>query len=303
MTLVLVTGGAGFIGSHLSEALLAKGYHVRILDNLVYGHTEWVPQGAELIQGDICDLGTCHQAMLGVSGVFHCAAMSRSAPSSDNMDLCTHTHVTGTQNILIAARDAGVKKVIYSGSSTYYGNQPVPHREYITAGEFLNVYALSKYVGEQYCLLFDKTFNLPCVILRYFSVYGPRQPMVGNYALVMGIFLQRLAQNQVLEIHGDGKQRRDFIHVLDVVAANISAFERQMRHEIINIGCGKNTSIKNLADMISSYQVHQARRSADADETLADISRAKRLLDWEPTLSIERGLSEMKQVMASTAFS
>ncbi len=295
MTRVLVTGGAGFIGSQLSQALLDKGYQVRVLDNLSYGNRSWVPAGVEWMEGDITDLETCARAMRGIVGVFHCAAMSRSGPSMGNVDACTQTNIVGTQHILTAARDEGVKKMIYSGSSTYYGNQPVPHCEYKTQGEFLNVYALSKRVGEQYCLLFDEVFNLPCIILRYFSVYGPRQPREGAYALVMGIFLERWATKENLEIHGDGKQRRDFIHVNDVVNANIKAFESDMRHEIFNIGSGTNASIKELANMISPHQVHQPRRSLDADNTLADISKATEKLHWRPTVTLEEGIKELMQ--------
>lgn len=212
MTKVLVTGGAGFIGSHLCEGLLERGYRVRVLDSLVYGKREHLPAGVEFIQGDIRDLATCRRAADGMDGVFHCAAMSRSGPSQDQIDVCTQSNITGTQNILLAARDAGLKHFIYSGSSTYYGNRPVPHRE-SDAPDLLNIYALTKQVGEEYSLLFDRTSDLACVVLRYFSVYGPRQPETGAYALVLGIFLNRHAQNQVLEIHGDGSQRRDFIHV------------------------------------------------------------------------------------------
>lgn len=291
--LVLVTGGAGFIGSHLSLALLEKGYKVRVLDNLIYGQREWVPTNAEFIEGDICDVDTCRRAMANVTGVFHCAAMSRSAPSSDNIDECTRTNVLGTQNILMAARDAGVKKIIYSGSSTYYGNQPPPHHEYETPANLFNFYALSKRVGEQYCLMFDEIFNLPCVVLRYFNVYGPRQPQVGAYALVLGIFLQRWLQGEVLEIHGKGSQRRDFIHVKDVVIANIQAFESEVRREVFNIGSGTNISIKELADMISTNQRYLPRRPVDAEITLADIERAKNLLKWQPSISIRKGVDEL----------
>lgn len=291
--LVLVTGGAGFIGSHLSSALLEKGYQVRVLDNLIYGKREWIPTGAEFIEGDICDIQTCRQAMKNIIGVFHCAAMSRSAPSLDNIDECTRTNILGTQNILLAARDAGVQKIIYSGSSTYYGNQPPPHHEYETPADFFNFYALSKQVGEQYCLMFDEVFNLPCVVLRYFNVYGPRQPEIGAYALVLGIFLQRWLQDKALEIHGDGSQRRDFIHVKDVVAANIQAFESEIRHEIFNIGSGVNISIQELADMISDNQLYKSRRSADAEITLADIGRAKDILKWQPSISIQQGIEEL----------
>lgn len=290
---VLVTGGAGFIGSHLVHTLIDRGYHVRVLDNLRYGNLKWIPKIAEFIQGDIVDLNTCHLAMKDISGVFHCAAMSRAGPSLDHIDECTRTNVLGTQNILIAARDAGVKKIIYSGSSTYYGNQPPPHHEYQTQSEFLNFYALTKYMGEKYCLFFDEIFNLPCVILRYFNVYGTRQPETGPYALVLGIFLQRLKENMSLEIHGSGEKRRDFVHVNDVVSANIAAFESHIHHEILNVGSGNNFSIKELADMLSPHQIHVEDRKADAKETLADISRIRELLNWEPSITLQEGIRDI----------
>lgn len=293
MTSVLVTGGAGFIGSHLSQTLIERGYKVRVLDNISSGNAAWIPSEAEWIEGDIQDLATCMRAMDGMDGVFHCAAMSRAGPSIQVIDTCTQTNIVGTQQVLIAARDSGVKKLIYSGSSTFYGNQPVPHREHETAGEFLNFYALSKRVGEQYCMLFDEIFRLPCIILRYFNVYGPRQPTEGAYALVMGIFLEHWARGKALEIHGDGKQRRDFIHVQDVVHANIAAFESPIHHDIFNIGSGSNTSIKELADMISPHQVYQSKRAGDAIQTLADISRVTKSLQWAPKVSLEQGLKAM----------
>lgn len=303
MNRVLVTGGAGFIGSHLCQALLDRGYQVRVLDNLIYGCKEWIPIDAELIEGDICELEVCREAMTGVTGVFHCAAMSRAGPSFDNIDVCTQTNIIGTQNILLAAKEAVVKKVIYSGSSTYYGNQPPPHREFETPGEFLNFYALSKYIGEKYCVLFHKIFDLPCIILRYFNVYGPRQPQVGNYALVLGIFLHRWAHQQPLQIHGDGQQRRDFIHVKDIAAANIAAFESPIQHDIFNIGSGTNLSIKELAQMISPNLIHEARRPGDAEITLADISHVKAKLGWEPTIPFKVGIDEMmKSVQTYSVF-
>jgi nucleoside-diphosphate-sugar epimerase len=293
--LVLVTGGAGFIGSHLTQALLDKGYQVRVLDNLIYGHKEWIPAAAKFMQGDICDLAVCHEAMVDVSGVFHCAAMSRAAPSVDDIETCTSVNITGTQNILLAAREAKVKKIIYSGSSTYYGSQDTPHHEYDTPAQFLNFYALSKHVGEKYCLMFDEIFNLPCVILRYFNVYGPRQPQIGAYALVLGVFLQRWAAGETLAIHGDGSQRRDFIHVKDIAAANIAAYESNVRHEILNIGSGTNVSIKELANLITPNQIHEPRRLHDAKETLADMSRTESILGWRHNIEFEAGVLDMMQ--------
>lgn len=293
---VLVTGGAGFIGSHLAEGLLARGYKVRVLDSLVYGRREDVPAGAQFLEGDIRDIATCQRAVQGMDGVFHCAAMSRAGPSQDQIDVCTQSNITGTQNMLLAARDAGVKGFVYSGSSTYYGNRPVPQRESDPA-DLLNIYGLTKHVGAQYCELFDKNFGLPTVLLRYFNVYGPRQPETGAYALVLGIFLRRRADGEVLEIHGDGRQRRDFVHVRDVVTANIAAYEKVgekgVRGETFNVGSGEALSVKELADMISPNQVHVAARKCDSMATLADISKIKAALGWSPKVSFADGLKEL----------
>jgi nucleoside-diphosphate-sugar epimerase len=297
MTLVLVTGGAGFIGSHLVEALLARGYRVRVLDSLVYGRRDWVPAAAEFVQGDIADPLACRNAMAGAAGVFHLAAMSRVIASLDTVETCTRDNVLGTQNVLLAARAEGGCKVIYSGSSTFYGNRPPPHREYETPGELINMYGLTKQVGEQYCLAFDRQFGVPAVVLRYFNVYGPRQPQAGNYALVMGIFLRRWADGRPLIIHGEGSQRRDFVHVRDVVRANIMAFESERHGAIYNVGSGTNISVKELADMISPDQRHEARRAGDAEATLADISRIRADLGWEPEVTFAAGLAEMKERM------
>jgi UDP-glucose 4-epimerase len=286
--LLLVTGGAGFIGSHLSERLLERGYRVRILDNLLYGRAQWVPAAAEFIHGDITDLEICRRACDGAGGIFHAAAMSRAAPSLEAIDACTRQNIVGTQNILITARDAGVKKLVYSGSSTYYGNQPGPHVEDMRP-DFLNFYALSKYVGEEYCRLFDKALNFPTVILRYFNVYGPRQPQTGAYALVLGVFLRRWRDKQPLEIHGTGAQRRDFIHVRDVADCNIAAYESAVRGVTLNVGSGVNISVKELADLISPDQAHAPRRAGDAEVTLADISRTVATLVWRPRIPFVAG--------------
>jgi UDP-glucose 4-epimerase len=292
MTKVLVTGGAGFIGSHLCEGLVARGLEVRVLDNLSYGRREWVPQAAEFLEGDIRDMDVCRRAAAGVHGVFHMAAMSRSGPSQDQIELCTASNIVGTQNMLLAARDAGVKRFIYSGSSTYYGNRTPPHRE-SDPPDLLNIYGLTKLVGEQYTLLFDEGFNLPSLVLRYFNVYGPRQPETGAYALVLGIFLKRKAEGKTLEIHGDGRQRRDFVHVRDVVAANIAAYESTLRGEVFNVGSGTSLSVKELADLISPNQVHTAARKGDSLATLADISKIEAQLGWSPQISFTEGLKEL----------
>lgn len=291
---LLVTGGAGFIGSHLTEALIKQGKRVRVLDNLSFGRREWVPDGVEFIEGDIRDPETCRRACADCEAVFHMAAMSRSAASLDNIEVCTSANIVGTENVLVAAKAAGVAKVIYSGSSTYYGNQPAPHHEDLP-GDFLNFYGLSKYVGEEYCLMFDRLYGLPSVVLRYFNVYGPRQPEEGVYALVLGIFLRRAAQGQTLVIHGDGSQARDFVHVRDVAAANIAAYRSSIHGVRLNVGSGTSISVKELADMISSRQEYGPRRVADAAVTLADLSRIRELLKWEPRVSFSEGLKELSR--------
>jgi nucleoside-diphosphate-sugar epimerase len=294
--LVVVTGGAGFIGSHLTERLLDRGYDVRVFDNLSFGKREWVDARSELVEGDIQDLEACRKVCAGADGVFHAAAMSRAGPSVDAAELCTAQNIVGTQNMLVAACDAKVRRFVYSGSSTYYGNQLGPHVEDMKP-DCLNFYAMSKYAGEELARLFDKNGKIECNILRYFNVYGPRQPEEGAYALVLGIFLRRWMNQQILEIHGGGEQRRDFVYVTDVADANIAAYESEAHGGVYNVGFGQNTSIKDLANEISSRQVHIERRAGDALETLADITRAKRDLHWEPQIPFNEGLARMKKLM------
>jgi nucleoside-diphosphate-sugar epimerase len=286
---MLVTGGAGFIGSHLVERLHALGHKVRVLDNLSQGRVEWIHPSAEFIEGDITNLPLCRRACEGIAGVFHLAAMSKVAPSIDKFEFCTEQNIIGTQNLLIAARDAKIRKLVYSGSSTYYGNGTPPQTEN-SLPNCLNPYAVSKYVGEQFCEIFTRLYHLPTVTLRYFNVYGSRQPAVGAYALVLGIFLDQRRRGEPLTVHGDGSQRRDFIHVSDVVEANLAAYASDVEGTVLNVGSGTNISIQEIANLISLHQVHLARRTGDAEVTLADISRIKNLLGWKPKMSFTEGL-------------
>lgn len=289
---MLVTGGAGFIGSHLAERLRQSGHKVRVLDNLSQGCREWVHPSSDFIEGDLTDLATCRRACQDAAGVFHLAAMSKVAPSIDKFEFCTEQNIIGTQNLLIAARDAHVRKLVYSGSSTYYGNGAPPQAE-TALPNCLNPYAVSKYVGEQFCEVFTRLYRLPTVSLRYFNVYGPRQPAVGAYALVLGIFLDQHRRGEPLTVHGDGSQRRDFIHVSDVVEANLAAYGGDIEGTVMNVGSGTNISIQEIADMISPHQVRLPRRTGDAEVTLADISRIRRLLGWEPRVSFAEGLRQL----------
>ncbi len=295
---MLVTGGAGFIGSHLVERLIALGHAVRVLDNLSQGKREWVHPAAHFLEGDITDLDLCHRACAGVAGVFHLAAMSKVAPSINRFEFCTQQNIIGTQNVLIASRDAKVRKVVYSGSSTYYGNGLAPQAE-TALPNCLNPYAVSKYVGEQFCEIFARLYRLPTVTLRYFNVYGARQPSVGAYALVLGIFLERKRRGEPLMIHGDGSQRRDFVHVSDVVEANVAAFKSEVEAIAMNVGSGVNISIQEMADLISPRQEHMERRAGDAEVTLADISRIRQLLDWEPKVAFADGLKQLLEAPPS----
>ncbi|RDY32912.1 NAD-dependent epimerase/dehydratase family protein [Lachnotalea glycerini] len=290
--IMVVTGGAGFIGSHLSQKLLNLGYIVRIIDNLCQGNPEYIPDGAEFYEGNVLDKDLLKKVFTGAKGVFHMAAMSKVAPSIEKIEYCTEQNVLGTLNVLLMARECKVQKVVYSASSSYYGNRQAPQNEEMLPDP-LNPYALSKYVGEQYCELYTVLYGLPTISLRYFNVYGRRQPSEGAYALVLGIFLKNLKEGKPLLIHGKGEQRRDFIHVSDIVEANIAAFKSEAKGMVLNVGSGKNISIQELADLISKDQIYEPRRAGDAEITLADISKTKAILNWVPKVSIEEGIQQM----------
>ncbi len=291
---VLVTGGAGFIGSHLVASLLEQGYDtVRVLDNFSQGKRAWLPPAVEVLEGDIVCPEDCARACREVDGVVHLAAMSKSGPSFDLFEFCMTQNAVGTQNILAAAVAAGVKKLVYAASSTCYGNAPAPQQE-TSPLEFLNPYALSKYVGEQSALLFNRIYQLPVISLRLFNVYGPRQPDQGAYALVLGRFLERHKRGLALQIHGSGRQQRDFIHVRDVANAMILALESLERGHVLNVGSGSNVSVQEIADLIApQHQVREPRRLGDAEVTLAEISEIQRVLGWEPSVSFSEGLKEL----------
>ncbi|MGP0084668.1 MAG: NAD-dependent epimerase/dehydratase family protein [Steroidobacteraceae bacterium] len=288
----MVTGGAGFIGSHVAELLLSKGYAVTVLDNLSLGNREWVPSRARFVEGDITDLDLMRQLCVGMAAVFHLAAMSRVLPSlQGGPSACLFSadqNIRGTLNLLVAAAEAKVNKLIYSASSTFYGNLPPVHHEALPPGCH-TPYAISKYTGELYALQFHRMYQLPVVCLRYFQVYGPRQPVTGEYAMVTGIFIDQWLKGQPLTIHGDGSQRRDFVHVHDVAKANVLAFEKDVSGEVINVGSGESHSIKELADLISPKQTFTPPRPHDMKETVADIGKCRRLLGWAPEIGFVAG--------------
>jgi len=296
--LVLVTGGAGFIGSHQCQDLLANGYKVRVIDNLVSGEKRRLPKEVEFVEGDITNRELVRQTCEGVTGIIHLAAMSKVGPSMDVPELCVETNVMGTMNLLMSAMALKIGAFVYAGSSTYYGMGDSPNR-LNSLPDCLNPYAASKYMGEILVDNFHKSYQLPTTTFRYFNVYGTEQPSTGPYALVLGIFLERHLAGQELSIHGDGLQKRDFIHVKDVVRGNRLAIENLWQnpqaHHTLNIGSGTNLSILDLAKMISSTYSFAPSRKGDAKETLADISETTRVLGWKPQIAFQAGFEELRE--------
>ncbi|TRZ52317.1 NAD-dependent epimerase/dehydratase family protein [bacterium] len=296
---VVVTGGAGFIGSNLADALIEKGYEVHIVDSLVAGKKENVNPKAVFHEKDIRNLVDMRFAMEGAKYVFHLAALPRVQFSIDYPIETNDVNVSGTVNILKAAHEAGVKKVIFSASSSAYGDQVImPLREDMPAHP-KSPYGLHKYVDELYSRLWNEVYGLPTVSLRYFNVYGPRLDPNGAYALVIGLFLRLRKEGKPLTITGDGTQTRDFTHVRDVVRANILAAESDIvgKGETINIGAGNNHTINELAELMGGPVEHIAPR-LEPHDTLADNSLAKKLLGWEPTVNFEDGIAELKKIFA-----
>jgi UDP-glucose 4-epimerase len=294
---VVVTGGAGFIGSNLVDGLIEKGYEVHVVDNLTAGKRENVNPLAVFHEKDIRDLEAMHIVMENAKYVFHLAAIPRVQFSIEHPIQTNEVNVDGTLNILKSAKDAGVKKVVFSASSSAYGDQDVmPLVETMSANP-KSPYGLHKYIGELYCKLFSEIYDLPTVSLRYFNVYGPRLDPAGAYALVIGLFLRLRAEGKPITITGDGTQTRDFTHVRDVVRANIlSAESETVGHgEVINIGAGKNCTINHLAELMGGEVQHIEPR-LEPHDTLADNSLAKKLLDWEPQVPFEEGIAELKKI-------
>lgn len=290
----VVTGGAGFIGSHLTDELIRRGYKVRVVDNLVAGKKEHIHPEAEFHQIDVRDGGALRPVVNGATYVFHLAALPRVQFSIDNPLESNDVNIGGTLNVLHVAKDAKVKCVVYSASSSAYGDQStLPLHEGLPALP-QSPYGIQKYVGEHYARAYSEIHGLPTVSLRYFNVYGPRMNLDGAYALVMGAFIKQKLEGKPMTITGDGEQTRDFTHVRDVVRANILAAEHPLlvHGEIINIGAGKNVSINELAEMIGGAKEYISARK-ETKHTLADNSKALRLMGWEPTVSIEDGVKEL----------
>ena len=297
MPLYLVTGGAGFIGSHLAEALLKRGDTVRIVDNFSSGKKENLRPGAEVIEGDLADEGVAARAVAGCDYVLHEAAVP-SVPRSVDDPLGTHrANVDGTMQLLVAARDAGVKRLVFAGSSSTYGNSAVlPKREDMRAAP-MTPYAMQKHMGEQYCQLFTSLYGLQTVTTRYFNVFGPRQAPDSQYSGVISLFIKALLAGQSPLIHGDGRQTRDFTYVTNVVDGVLrAATADNASGEVINIATGGRTSLLELVRAIQLIlgtnvtPTFGPARQGDVKDSQADIFKARKLLGYEPTVPFEEGL-------------
>ena len=303
----LVTGGAGFIGSHLVDKLLEMGHQVTVVDNesSTCNQEFYWNDKAWNVKADISDAQVMEQVfscvnegMPKIDWVFHLAAYSRIQIALKNPVGCVRTNVLGTTTLLQNAREHGVKAFVNSSTSSSYGlkNEP-PLREDMTP-DCLNPYSVSKVAAENVCKMYSDLFDLNTVSLRYFNVYGDRQPLVGQYAPVIGLFLEQWKKGEAFTIVGDGEQRRDFTHVDDVVKANIAAAERasDISGELINVGTGTNYSVNQIADMICNQYTKNfiPPRPAEARVTLADISKAKKLLGYMPSIEISDWIDEYK---------
>tara|TARA_R110002020_G_scaffold437874_1_gene648222 strand:+ start:3853 stop:4746 length:894 start_codon:yes stop_codon:yes gene_type:complete len=291
----LVTGGAGFIGGHLVDRLIKEGHEVVSIDNFSTGIKSNINPKAQFINLDISDRASRADlcvAMEQVDTVFHCAALARVQPSIKNPQQYHKANVDGTLNVLLSARDSKVKRVVYSASSSAYGDQAkMPLTENMPTAP-ISPYALHKLIGEQYCYVFSKCYGLETVSLRYFNVYGERQAVDGPYCTVVGIFLKQKSDGEKFTITNDGEQRRDFTYVDDVVDANIKAStsEKVGKGEVINIGKGGNYSVNEIAEFIGGEKEFVGDR-LEPKETLASTLKAKELLGWEPKTDIKDWLT------------
>lgn len=295
----LITGGAGFIGTNLAIELLKQGHQVRIFDNFAAGKMpERMQESAEYIEGDIRDFDALLRAMQGIDGVFHMAALPRVLFSIEHPQETHDVNVNGTLNVLLAARDAGVKRVVFSSSSSTFGDQEVfPVKEDGVVKKPLAPYALHKFIGEHYCRLFADLYNLETVSLIYYNVYGSFCDPNGAYALVIGKFLQQKKNGQPLTIRGDGEMYRDYTHVVDVARANILAMTKEnVGHgECINAGFGNPYSVNQVAEMIGGPTVFVPELPGEMKYIKADTTKARELLGWEPTITLPDGIAALKK--------
>jgi UDP-glucose 4-epimerase len=309
MEKMAVTGGAGFIGSNLSEYFLNQGFRVLVIDNLSTGREQnfsgWAEAAGdrfEFLKADINETDRLRVAFKDVSYVFHLAAIPSVARSVEDPATTQLANISGTLSVLIAARDSGVKRVIAASSSSVYGDEPNLPKKEDRIGRALSPYALSKFVTEEYCNLFYKLFKLETVCLRYFNVFGPRQDPKSEYAAVIPRFSTRLLANEPPIVYGDGEQTRDFTYVSNVIDANWKAATTPgVAGEVFNIGCGMQTSLNQLIEIINSIlgskqrPLYEAARKGDVRHSVADIRKAGQMLGYSPKTSLESGLQRVLQ--------
>jgi nucleoside-diphosphate-sugar epimerase len=299
MSHYLVTGGAGFIGSHLAEELIRRGQQVRVLDNLSTGkrrNLEHLP-GVEFVEGDLADPDACVRGVQGVDYVLHQAAIPSVPRSVKDPVTSNRANIDGSLNILVAARDAGVKRLVYAGSSSAYGDTPtLPKREDMPTGP-LSPYALQKLVAEQYCQMFTRLYGLETVTIRYFNVFGPRQDPGSPYSGVISLFSTALLEGRQPMVYGDGEQTRDFTYVANVVDGVLRACTApDASGEVINVATGGRISLNELLrtmNRIVGTEItaqYAEGRAGDVKDSQADISKARRLLGFEPSVQLEEGL-------------
>jgi UDP-glucose 4-epimerase len=294
----LVTGGAGFIGSHLVDRLLAQGDEVVVIDSLATGREENLAQAMAggrltLHKADIDEHASLAPAFEGVEAVYHLAGLADIVPSIERPLLYHAANVDGTVNVLESARAAGVKRLVYAASSSCYGlpdTVPTPESAAIRP---MYPYALTKYLGEEYVLHWSRTYGLPTVSLRLFNVYGPRSRTTGAYGAVFGVFLAQKLAGRPYTVVGDGTQTRDFVFVSDVAEAFVRAAASDLAGEVLNVGTGRPQSINRLVEILGGPVVNIPKRPGEPDCTSADISRIRRLLGWEPLVSFEQGVRIM----------
>jgi UDP-glucose 4-epimerase len=303
MGLMLVTGGAGFIGSNCVRALLERGHAVRVLDSFATGrrcNLDDLAADIELHEGDLRDVEAVQRAVAGVQMVFHFGALPSVQRSVEDPATTHEVNVTGTLNLLLAARDAGVERLVLSSSSSVYGDTPTLPKQEDMLPHPLSPYALSKLAGEHYLRIFHHLYGLKTFSLRYFNVFGPRQDPKSHYAAVIPLFIDALRQGKPVQIDGDGGQTRDFTYVADVVAGNLACMTAPdaAAGGVYNIAWGYRTSINELAGEIARLldvplqTVQRPPRAGDVRDSQADSSRARELLGWQPTVPFEAGLQQ-----------
>ena len=300
MSFYLITGGAGFIGSHLTEELLRRGERVRVVDSLITGHRSNLAHlsPVDFLEGDLGDLSIARAAVQDIDYVLHQAAIPSVPRSVEDPITSNRANVDATLNVLVAARDAGVKRVVYAGSSSAYGNTPtLPKREDMPANP-LSPYALQKLVGEQYMQLFTTLYGLETVTIRYFNVFGPRQDPSSPYSGVISVFAKALLENKAPTIYGDGEQTRDFTYVANVVDGVLRAVKApEASGAVVNVATGARISLNRLFEVMRDLTGSRVKvsygplRHGDVKDSQADITRARTLLGYEPLVSFEEGLA------------